>query len=297
MRLLALIVLMCLPGMAFGESFVADGVASTANQSVQEARREALKDALWSASAQSGITIRGEVGLHRGVVVSDESRFRIGTHISRYEVISEGQEGDFYRVKVRVDEVQTGCGALMGMRIGAVSFPLLKPHQNTLMGVAGVEMGVPNEILHRVGINTPLEVHRAAHRRLFFPLNGNLPNPRATEVRERVKMIAEDMEVDFLVAGIVLDIGYESVGILRNRHSRRAEVEIYLFEAGSGELMTQRRAARESRGDVLVASRVSFGSQRFYESDYGEGFGWVMDTLSQEILSTLDCPKRSGVVQ
>lgn len=292
MRGFVLIVLLWWPALVVGEAIVAEGVASTTIQSVPEARREALKDALWSASSQSGTTIRGEIRLSQGVVVSDDSRFRIGTHVSRYEVISEGQEGDLYRVQVRVEETQTGCGALAGMRIGAVSFPLLKPHQHTLMGVTGVEMGVPNEILHRVGVNTPLEVHRAAHRRLFPPLNGNLPNPRSDRVRERARGIAAELGVDFLVAGVVLDIGYESVGMLRNRHSRRAEVEVYLFKAESGELMGQRRAARESRGDVLVSSRVSFGSQRFYESDYGEGFGWVMDILSQEILSTLNCPPR-----
>ncbi|EHQ51980.1 hypothetical protein ECTPHS_04763 [Ectothiorhodospira sp. PHS-1] len=288
MKVLLLLALLCLPGAVLADVIFAEGVASSAGRSITEARRDALEDALWNASAQLGITVRGRSQVGEAAVIQDDTRLDTAARISRYDIVGEWQEGDIYHVRIRVDAAQALCGD-PDARMGAVHFPLLQPHQQLTSSLNGIEPGVPNEILHRLSIRTGTPPRRAEHRRLLEPLNG-LPNPHAPEIRERARRLSQEMEVNYLLAGVIIDIGYENVGLIRNTYLRRSEVEIYVFAGDTGELLLQRRAAREAKGDVLYPTPVAFGSRRFYESRYGEAFDWVLDRLSQEISGLLACP-------
>lgn len=288
MKVLLLLALLWLPGVALADVIFAEGMAPTAGKSITEARRDALEDALWNASSRLGITVRGISRVSEAAITQNEIHLETAARISRYDIVGEWQEGDVYHIRIRVDAAQALCGD-PDARMGAVHFPLLQPHQQLTSSLNGIEAGIPNEILHRVSLNAGTPSRRAEHRRLLEPLNG-MPNPHAPEIRERVRRLAQEMEVNYLLAGVIIDIGYENIGLIRNTYLRRSEVEIYVFAGDTGELILQRRAAREARGDVLYPTPVAFGSKRFYESRYGEAFSWVLDRLSQEISGLLACP-------
>ncbi|MCG5535011.1 flagella assembly protein FlgT middle domain-containing protein [Ectothiorhodospira mobilis] len=288
MRALLLFTLLCLPALASGQSLFAEGLAPLEGRSLQQARREAVEDALWHASAQLGVTIHSRSEAAAGEVIRDEIRLETGAEISRYEVMEEWEEEGLYHVQIRVDEARALCGEKI--RIGAVQFPLVRPAQQRADGLHGLERGVPDALLHRLSLLQRVEPHRTRQAFWHEPGATGLPRPRDAGVRRRVQAIAREMEVDYLLAGAVVDVGHENLprwGGWLQRHRRRAEVEIYLFKGDTGELVLQRRVSRPVEGEVLFDARVVFDSHRFRDSDYGRGFEWVLDRLAWHVATHL----------
>lgn len=284
-----ILVLALLFPVAVAETIVAEGVASIRGDRVEQARRDAIEDALWYASAQLGLSVQTETLLANARILSDETTVSTDTLVSDFEILEEWRVEHTYHVRIRINAARALCGVEYPMQIGAVAFPLLRPQQQRAPGLYGLEMGVPNEILHRLSLYPHIAPHRTEIRHLF-ELQPSLPTPRSPAIRRRVQEIALDMEVDYVLAGVIVDIGWENVGFLVNRYQRQAEVEVYLFAGDTGELLLQRRAGREASGRVVFDSRVFFGSQQFTQSDYGQAFAWVLDQLAGELQRFLQCP-------
>lgn len=288
MRALLLLILLCLPALASGQALFAEGLAPLEGRPLGQARREAVEDALWHASAQLGVTIHAHSESLDGRITADETRLETGAEISRYEIVDEWEEGDLYRVQIRVDEARALCGE--DIRIGAVQFPLVRPAQQRADGLHGLERGVPDALLHRLSLLQRVEPHRTRQAFWYEPGATALPRPRDAEVRRRVRVIAREMDVDYLLAGAIVDVGHENLsrwGGWFQHHRRRAEVEIYLFKGETGELVLQRRVSRPVEGEVLFDARVVFDSHRFRDSDYGQGFEWVLDRLAWHVATHL----------
>ncbi|MFP4684213.1 MAG: flagellar assembly protein T N-terminal domain-containing protein, partial [Ectothiorhodospira sp.] len=289
MRVLILLVLWCLPALVAGQALTAQGMAPLEGRPLEQARRDAIEDALWHASAQLGVTIHSRSVTNEGGLATDETTLETGAEISRYDLVDEWEEDGFYRVQIRVDEARALCGERI--RIAAVQFPLVRPDHQRADGLHGLERGVPDALLHRLSLIERVEPYTARHRFWFEPEVRGLPRPRAPEVRRRVREIAQETGADYLLAGAIVDVSYEEAGRWpwNDHHRRQAEVEVYLFKGETGELVLHRRASRPVQGEVLFPSRVVFDSHRFRDSDYGQGFDWVLNQLARHISTHLSC--------
>jgi len=273
---------------ASAELLVVEGAAPYHEGNRKEARREALEDALWHASAHLGVSVRSEMVVRDGAVLSDDISLTTEARFSHYRILEEWQDGDLYWVRVQVDPHAIRCGIGYRARIGALQFPLRLPHQNHTPGLHGLELGIPAALLRHLPSGFMRETGRLESR-AFFELYPFPPNPRAASIRERVREVAADLEVDYVLAGSISDIGWENAGWLTQRPRRRAEVEIFLFDGASGALLLQRSAAREVQGDVVFREPVFFDSRRFATSDYGRAFGEVIDQLGRDVGQYLTC--------
>ena len=273
---------------ASAELLVIEGAAPYHEGNRKEARREAVEDALWHASAQLGVVIRSEMVVRDGAVFSDDVSLTTEARVSQYRIVEEWQQDGLYWVRVQVDPHAIRCGIRFGARIGALQFPLRHPHQNHLPGLHGLELGVPAALLRHLP-SGPLRQASRLESRALFELYPTLPNPLAASVRERVQEIAADLDVDYVLAGSITDIGWENVGWPTRRLRRRAEVEVFLFDGSTGAVLLQRSAAREVQGEVLFPEPVSFDSRRFERSDYGRAFGEVIDQIGRDLRQRLTC--------
>ena len=179
------------------------------------------------------------------------------------------------------------CPDAQSLRVGAVHFPLAQPRQLDSEGVYGFEQGVPNELLQGLAINPGLQVRRAEVRQLFDPRLGH-PDPRHPQVRSRVRSLAQQWNVDYLLAGVVVDIGWQP-GWVRSLNRRQAEIEIFMFAGQSGEVILQQRAGGTAIGNVLHNRRIEFGSQAFFQSEYGKVFDAVLTELLQSLRTHVFC--------
>lgn len=275
-------------GTALADLLVIEGAAPYQEHNLRESRREALEDALWHASAQLGVSIRSETVTRDGALLSDTISLSTEARVAHYEILSEWREGDVYWVRVQVDRRAIRCGIRTGARIGVLQFPLRFPNQNIAPGLQGLELGVPAALLRHLPPDSMRQTSRLESRALF-ERHPPPPNPRDARLRERVREIAMDLQVDYLLAGSISDIGWENVGWPMSRPQRRAEVEVFLFDGASGSLLLQRRAAREVQGEVVFREPVSFDSHRFESSDYGRAFAEVIERLGRELAQLLAC--------
>jgi hypothetical protein len=182
----------------------------------------------------------------------------------------------------------TSCPTAQSMRVGAVHFPLAQPRQLDSEGAYGFEQGVPNEVLQRLAFDPGVQVRRAEVRLLFEPRLGH-PDPRRQEVKSRVRALSRQWNVDYLLAGVLVDIGWKP-GWVRSLNQRQAEIEIFVFAGDSGEVILQQRAGGVAIGNVLHNRRIEFGSQAFFLSDYGRVFDTVINELVASIRTHVFCP-------
>ena len=291
MRALLLILLCSAMAVATAEGVLVEGMAATAGKTLSDARRQAVADALWNASIHHGVSVNSQSRLGAGVLVSDDVILQTSTDFPEFQVIDETVREGVLRLLIKVGTGQR-CGKPGGVRIGAVRFPLLRPEQQLSSDIQNFDEDVPNEILYRLSLNKAIVPFRAENHVVYDvseDATRTTLNPLKRSVVDRVKTVAKHIESDYLLAGVIVDIGYQKVGPWSSAYRRQAEVEVYLFEGATGKLIMQRRFAADAVGDVFFPADVVFGSKRFYDSDYGKAFGWVLDEHAKAILEALNC--------
>ncbi|MBB5193010.1 hypothetical protein HNQ50_003764 [Silvimonas terrae] len=84
-------------------------------------------------------------------------------------------------------------------------------------------------------------------------------------------------------------IGFFGVGIKATPSTRHADIEVFLFDAVSGALITQRRVQAEVSGEILARDSQPVGSAGFMKTDFGKALGKVADQLVVAMQSDAAC--------
>lgn len=189
------------------------------------------------------------------------------------------------------DDSRTTCAMDNPLRIGAVHFPLLHPRQIDSEGMHGLEQGIPSEIVHRLSHHLNV-MPRQTELSLLFGSSQARPDPQHPDVQTRARNLSALWGLDYLLAGVVLDVGWEA-GWPRIRNRRHAEIEIYLFDGKNGIPVLQHRASGMATGDILHNRRIEFGSQAFFRSDYGKVFDHVLTEIVDAMRSLFSCPEEN----
>lgn len=291
MRMLLLLLLWSAMAVAKADGVLVEGMAATAGKTLSDARRQALADALWNASIRHGVSIESQSRVGSGVLVSDDVILQTNADFPEFQVIDENVRDGVLHLQIKVGTGQR-CGKPGGVRVGAVRFPLLRPEQQLSSDIQNFDEDVPNEILYRLSLHKAIVPFRAENH-VVYDANEDTTrrtlNPLDRSVRDRVTTVSKQIESDYLLAGVIVDVGYQKAGPWSSTYRRQAEVEVYLFEGATGKLIMQRRFAADAVGEVFFPADVVFGSKRFYESDYGKAFGWVLDEHAKAILEALNC--------
>ena len=88
------------------------------------------------------------------------------------------------------------------------------------------------------------------------------------------------------------------MGIANQPSQRRIEVELLLYEGASGILLQRIRAAETAVGKVMVGRENPFGSQRYYQSDFGQATSRLLDSLARKLEQATSClPMNSRIVR
>lgn len=184
--------------------------------------------------------------------------------------------------------------------------------------IADIWDGYPLELLRRLEARGNVE---ARHSTVSpFPDARNL-NPDSPASRELVRRIAEQYGSQFVISGIILDaavsdeslrpyagwqgretgsrfelgLPWNSVvaGIRPVATERRLEVEIFLHDGLSGALIKRYRNHEEISGRVAVGRNKSFASAAFFDTDFGQAVGRLLDAQTGQIDHDLTRPRNA----
>lgn len=291
------------------QAVVLEGVghANIHNDDVDSARQEARKAALRDVSLQYEARISSRDTVENGVVTESRLQVDSSARARSVEVVDEYRRGNLLRVTVRADmseggSCQAGDAAGLRKRVAVTGFPMVYPDQARLGRIDDAGEILPQLLQADLRKNGNVQVFGATTQRLFSDLL-NAPtqqkfNNRLTNVVE----VARELGVQFVVAGVIRDVGVADPdawgtsvidrmqrGIGAVNQNRRFVADLMIYDGFSGAPIYQQRFATEARWDAGTGSSDGFGSAGFQETSYGRAVGGLMTDMASAVNRALAC--------
>lgn len=198
-------------------------------------------------------------------------------------------------------------------RVIATYFHLLRSAQAP--DLPGLGTGVPAELARRLSLRPAFSGLSAATLALVADPQQAEPLEGAETVRE----IGRREDAQFVVAGRVIDTsvtgrrmrpvwfgspangvdpsaryegpfaGLLGMGVQNQASERQFEIELWIYDAFTGAVLANDRLAETARGEVMPAWPLAFGTQAFWNSDYGRAVSTVMDRAVTRLAETTGC--------
>ncbi|MEX2473855.1 flagellar assembly protein T N-terminal domain-containing protein [Marinobacter sp.] len=305
-RILFVVILLVTPAT---QAAVLEGVghATIHNGNVDAAREKARKAALRDVSLQYEAQISSRDTMENGVVT--ESRLQVASSARARDarIVDEYRRGDLLRVTVRADMSQgSQCGAGgatdLKKRVAVTGFPLLYPDQTRVGRIGDAGEILPQQLQARLRETDNLQVYGATSSRLFHDLLNAPTQQKFDNSLTNVIQVAREMDVQFLVTGVIRDLGVSDPsawgtsvldrmqrGLGLANQNRRFVADMMVFDGFSGAPVYQQRFATEAQWDAGPGASAGFDSAGFQETGYGQAVGKVMADMSAAVEEALAC--------
>lgn len=291
------------------QAVVLEGVghATIYNEDVDSARQEAKKAALRDVSLQYEARISSRDTMENGVVTESRLQVASSSRARSVEVVDEYRRGNMLRVTVRAnmsegDSCGAGGASELRKRVAVTGFPMVYPDQARIGRIDDAGEILPQLLQADLRKTGNLQVFGATTQSLFSDLL-NAPtqqkfNNRLTNVIE----VARELGVQFVVAGVIRDVGVSDPdawgssvidrmqrGIGAVNQNRRFVADLMIYDGFSGAPIYQERFATEARWDAGPGSSDGFGSAGFQETSYGQAVGGLMKDMTSAVNNALAC--------
>lgn len=283
------------------------GHATIYNDDVDSARQEAKKAALRDVSLQYEARISSRDTMENGVVTESRLQVASSSRARSVEVVDQYRRGNMLRVTVRAnmsegDSCGAGGASELRKRVAVTGFPMVYPDQARIGRIDDAGEILPQLLQADLRETGNLQVFGATTQSLFSDLL-NAPtqqkfNNRLTNVIE----VARELGVQFVVAGVIRDVGVSDPdawgssvidrmqrGIGAVNQNRRFVADLMIYDGFSGAPIYQERFATEARWNAGPGSSDGFGSAGFQETSYGQAVGGLMKDMTSAVNNALAC--------
>ncbi|BEV71711.1 hypothetical protein THUN1379_11930 [Paludibacterium sp. THUN1379] len=307
---------------AVADPIIANGSAPM-DAGLTAAREMAIQDALHQAALSQGAQVNSAQYMNSGVV-SESSSLSAAPISGKVTVLQEHQADGLYQVQVQVEPDQpaargraTGCSApdsrALRRRVVAAYFYLDHPADASDLDALGVRL--PHDLARRLGqLERQFAVRDAGNI-------GLLPNRYLMDpalAASAVRRLADSENAQFVVAGRVLSTAvtkrsprlslYGSTnssqqgmyyngpgsalfgpGVVYRSVAREFKLELWVYDGLTGSLLRTQQFATTASGYVEPKNMPIFGSDAFWETDYGGEVNDLMDAVTKDVAATLSC--------
>lgn len=298
--------------VAFAEDLVpveAEGVAAIEYNDENSARVRAMRNAIENASVQVSANVHSTQVMENGNLTVDYLRVNSSAKVSDIQVLSEGRDGDLYRVRIlaRVSPNQI-CANVMTNHyrksVAITGFSMEHPEHATLGHLGAVDRSLAallvNDLNGRDGIRA-----LSANYMTLYPNTPNAPtqvSPRMTLTR--AVSAAKDLGVQFVVSGVIRDMAMENpeaprasnwdkwlkrVGITKAKRTRHFVFDVFVHDGYSGALVFQSRYRTYGLWNERNHDQVGFGTAKYFSTDYGQQVRMLLDQAVADLQKTVQC--------
>ena len=215
--------------------------------------------------------------------------------IRRHEIVSEGREGDVYRVRIRA-ELEDGksradaspaiCKGKHAKRLLIGGFPLERPEQLMTWELGGYAYLTAREIAAHLAASSSILVDHDGKIMIHFAqperVVGDLPPDR--QVWGRVRHETEQHRAQYLLVG-----QFSSFALSANKDQREIVLDVVLLDAFSGACVARTRFAKNVSGNVVVPISVMFGSKEHFGTSLGKAYDDMLRSVARWAEATTSC--------
>lgn len=231
-------------------------------------------------------------------------------------------------VSVTIEDSQGGCGEhnnnSFRKKVAAVYFPLLDAAQVGTNDYYGFQRGIPTELLQRLSASGDFLVRDASNQSLHQdPLNATSIASNGNMIRPIVNTLQDNLGIQYVISGVIRDLGHElppgfrltrnfkllntewsppgisfkpswqaienELGLKWQPNERNIEIEFFIHDAYTGELLARHRHAKIVKGYIKPDQPTRFGTYAFYNDPYGQAFSEVLNKEVDAIKQLLAC--------
>ncbi|MBN7770790.1 flagella assembly protein FlgT [Marinobacter daepoensis] len=299
-------------GIADGAVLEGVGHASIRDQNLDQARAEARQAAMRDLALQYQARVSTRDTMENGELVGSHTELSALAQVRNATIVDEYQSGNLLRVIVRAEmsdaggeagSCQSAEASTLRKRVAVTAFPVIRPEQGgDGLDEAGLQLS--QALVARLQQQERLQVLGATSLQLFSNLP-DAPTSRknsATNQLTNVVQLARELGAQFVVSGVIRDIGLadpgawgssildrmqRSIGLTDT--SRRFEAELMVFDGFSGSPVFRQRFETSADWRPDGSGSGSFAGAGFGDSEWGSAVEGVMADMTAAVTRALAC--------
>jgi len=271
----------------------------------EQAREKAREDALQQAVMQVGSHVQSEQRVVNGILKHDQINVTSQARVNKSLVLDEYiWKGVLHlSMNVDVDEVPTCADSQASTykkQVVVLGFSVQSPDQARLGAIHNVNRGlssVLNQALHERG---DLVVYQSSQHSLYEDLVNAPSSYTEQQTLTKAAAFAKQMGAQFVVSGVVRDLGFEDESALGTSYwarikrfqantNRRFSVDVFVHDGFSGAIVWQKNFALSAKWTTDPSKKIGFGSAEFWQDDYGVAVGSLVNGMASMIDDQLRC--------
>lgn len=286
----------------------ADWYESTAsvvinNQGLERARARAVEDALRQSLDFAGGRVSSVEHVVDGVLAGSHFEWSTEGAIEQAHLVRERRNGNRIEVTVRANIRQTNAScAAADFRKGVtvIPFEFARAEQARHGEIWELERTASQRFAELLGQHSQsLFLEHRLERKVGLSAMRTANNEQ--EMAGFARRVGKETDAQYIVGAIFDDISTEQAG--RNltfwtpaTQNRNLALTLMLFDGASGDVITRASIRDQSRWDFAYHESVDPGSQRFWQSAYGDSLERALRDLVHGMDEKLACAEPRGQV-
>lgn len=291
----------CLVAPSLAETIESAGSAATGTeQSMQVTRQRAIADAERQALIRNGgaLTANNDNGQRDTMQLYGDGQ------LGNSRVVDTQVRDGIMEVQVEtnINGGASSCqSAKYRKKIAVTSYPLLHPEQGA--DIYHLPNGLPTELIRILDQVSNFQIKNVTQYSLFQNPE-KAPTINANGDNTPITRLAEQLDAQFVVAGLVTDIGYDELTLVPFLDirtpplKRRIKLEMFIYDGLTGALLARFPYYQEALGEVWFEQGVHADSGNFFSTQLGEKIHAMLETQARDLERHLNCyPLAARVVQ
>ncbi|WP_027858842.1 flagellar assembly protein T N-terminal domain-containing protein [Marinobacterium jannaschii] len=295
----------------------AEGRAPLNNNDYVSARENAVRDATRQASMQAAVYVSGNQQIRDGILEIDNMQISTLGKVSQVEIIDQRVEGQYLLVRIRADvQFDTGCenGSTNNYMksVAITAFPITQSAQAMLGGLDNAVSALPAQLAQHLSNSGRVNIFKATHLNLYDSLDSAASRQLDDGALSTVAANTRQLAVQYIISGVIRDMSMIDQEALQDQnyfrdllrridsrgphYRRNFMLDIYLHDAYSGTLLSEKRYQASGLWQLEPELRVGFGSSAFGQQEYGRNINQLLATLSEEMAQDLRCRPYSALI-
>ncbi|MFM2479483.1 flagellar assembly protein T N-terminal domain-containing protein [Celerinatantimonas sp. MCCC 1A17872] len=289
------IALLTVPMMAHAVWFQGQGSATIKDGEVDQARHEAVQNALLGLMYKGGASIRSVQVVKSGVLASDKLTVRTNGEIHDMQVMREKRTDDTITVTVRADifpmKTCNKDNYAKTMMIGPIT--IRSRQQAQMGGIYQLGKTLSQQLFQQLQLSN----RRIDARQLMTTPIASLSDYNdQNSMLEVARSLSAQNDVQYVMFGTIDDLSNyttsstsQLTGVTDTTHHRSFRITIYVVDGIKGDIVFSKSYSTNQEWDFSLTMKVSPDSDMFWSSKYGKAVQYVMKQAVQDVQVSLYC--------
>ncbi|WP_427983660.1 flagellar assembly protein T N-terminal domain-containing protein [Agarivorans sp.] len=279
------------PYMGYAVWFEGEGSAKIVDGQVEQARQQAIKDALLTLMYRGGASVKSLQVVKSGILETDELTVRTNGEVYDMKLLLENISEDKISVTVAADifPINSCEKDSYAKTLFVGPFQLQKREHAQLGGLYRAPEEVSRRLFHRFkSSNRRIDARHLMTRQIAF--DGRYSNDIEPQMLKVARTLSSKYDVQYILFGQITDMSSYNettsnlLGIKSTVKQRNFQMKLYVIDGINGETILRKNYASNREWPFDVTMKLDVTGETFWSSAYGN----LIDSYIAEVVSDVE---------